>query len=148
MIEILIPFQVEGFKIKPEFTGRMRLSEDMQQTLAALTGYDTISRKLLKCSTSGILYTASPRIQDIIHVIADQDNYVYQGADLPVTEIMVMGHPTNTGLVYVKNDIAASADNGWPLAAKEVVGITLENLSNLHLFIASDTERAIVAYSR
>lgn len=147
-MEVIMPFHVEDLQVKEYYTGRLRLSDDMQQTLAQLTGYDTVSRKLLKCSTGGILYVAAPRIDDIAQVIASGANYNWQGSDKKATEVMIMGHPANTGLVYVKNDQIATVDNSWPLAAKEVIGVTLENLNNLHLLIVVDGERAILAYSR
>jgi hypothetical protein len=148
MVEILIPFKIEGLLLKPEMAGRFRISEEIQQTLASLIGYDGVSRRLLKCSQGGILQVASPRIKDIFHVTAVGDNYTYQSGDIPATEVMIMGHPDNDNLVWVKNDEVATTNNGWPLAKKEVLAVSVENLNNLHLLIASDGEKAIIAYTR
>jgi len=148
MSDIIIPFRIEDLILKPEMAGRIRLSDDMQQTLAALTGYDGVSRRLLRCSQAGILRTSSPRIRNIVHVTVTDPVFTWQGSDIKVTEVMIMGHPDNTGLVWVKNDEVATANNGWPLGSGDIMSFTLDNLSNLHLYIVTTAEKAIVAYSR
>ncbi|MBA7704992.1 hypothetical protein ES703_113816 [subsurface metagenome] len=148
MRDILIPFRIEDLLLKPEMAGRITLSDDMQQTLASLVGYDGVARRLLRSSRSGILYTASPRIHKIVHVARPSDPYVWTGSDIKTTEIMVMGHPSNTGLIWVKNDEAIVAADGWPLGSKEVLNLTLDNLINLNIFFATAGDVAIVAYTR
>lgn len=148
MFEILVPFKIDGLLMKPEFSGRIKMSEDIQQTLASLVGYDEATRRMLRCSEGGVFYVTSPRLKNIVHITANDDAYDWQGSDEKVTEIMVMGHPDNSGLVWVKNDEAATTNNGWPLAAKEILGVTVENLNNLHLLIASTGEKAILLYTR
>jgi len=148
MSDILIPFGIEDLLLKPEMAGRIRLSDDMQQTLAAITGYDGVSRRLLRCSKSGVLRTSSPRIKDILHVTGSGANDEWQGTDVKATEVLVMGHPNNTGLIWIKNDEIATANNGWPLGSGDIMSITVDNLNNLHILIVVDAEKAIVAYSR
>lgn len=148
MPEILIPFKIEDLLLRPELVGRIRLSEDMQQTLAALCGYDDVARRLLRCSKGGVLHTTTPRIDNILHATANQDNYTTQLPNRKTTEVMIMGHPDNTGLVWVKNDETASTANGWPLAANGILNVTVDNLNNLNLLIAVNGEKAIVAYTR
>ena len=148
MGEILLPFRIEDLLLKPEMAGRLRLSDDMQQTLASLVGYDDVARRLLRCSKSGTLFTTSPRISNISHITADQDTYTKQLSDIAATEIMIMAHPDNVGLVWVKNDETATVNNGWPLGPKEVVSFTVDNLNNVNILIALDTEKAIIAYTR
>jgi len=147
-MEILIPFRIEDMLLKPDMSGRIRLSDDMQQTLASLVGYDDVARRLLRCSKGGILYTASARLQNIVHITGSGANDTWQGSDLKVNEVMVMGHPDNSSLIWVKNDEEATINNGWPLDAKEVVNVTLDNLNNLNLLIVGDGEKAIIAYTR
>ncbi len=148
MPEIDIPFKVEGLTMKPEMSGRIRLSDDMQQTLASLVGFDDIARRLLRCSKGGILFSTSPRIEYILHVTGSGASDTYQGMDKKVTEVMVMGHPDNSSKIWVKNDEIATANNAWPLDAKEVVNVTIDNLLNLNLLIVGDGEKAIIAYTR
>lgn len=148
MVEITVPFGIGELLIRPELAGRIRLSEDMQQTLAALAGYDGMSRRLLRCSAGGILRTSSPRIKDILHVTVTDPVFTWQGSDIPATEVLIMGHPDNTDLVWVTCDETATANNGWPLAAGDIISLTIDNLNNLHLYIVKTAETAIIAYSR
>lgn len=148
MREILIPFRIEDLLLKPEMAGRIKLSDDMQQTLASLVGFDNVARRLLRCSKGGVLYTTTPRLDNIFHATTAAGTGLWQGSDKKITEVMVMAHPDNNGLLWVKNDEAATADNGWPLAAKEVVGLTLDNLNNLNILSVTPEETAIIAYTR
>jgi len=147
-MEILIPFRIEDLLLKPEMAGRIKLSEDMQQTLASLVGYNGVARRLLKCSDNGVLHTTTPRIEEIVHVSVALTPFQWQGSKKKTTEVMIMGHPANTGVVLVKNDAIADANNSWPLAANGIVSFTIDNLQNLHLTFASGTEKAIIAYTR
>lgn len=140
--------QFPELELRPEIKEMIKLSDDMQQTLAALAGYDGVSRRLLRCSNSGVFNVTSPRIKDIFHVVGQGANYDWHGFDIPATEVMIMAHPDNTGLVWVKNDEAATANNGWPLSKKEIIAVTIDNLSNLHLLIIVDGEKAIIAFTR
>jgi len=148
MREILIPFRIEDLLLKPEMAGRIQLSDDMQQTLASLVGFDNIARRLLRCTKGGVLHTTTPRIDNIIHATTAVGTGLYQGGDIKTTEVMIMGHPDNTGLLWIKSDEAATANNGWPLAAKEVVNITIDNLNNLNILSVTPEEKAIIAYTR
>ena len=116
MREIIMPFRIEDLIVRPEFAGRVQLSDDMQQTLASLVGYDGIGRRLLHSSKGGVLYQTTPRLGNIIHTVGVGTPRRYVGPDLSITEVMVMGHPDNGELLWVKNDEIATAANGWPLA--------------------------------
>lgn len=148
MQEILIPFKIEDLLLKPELAGRIKLSEDMQQALSTLVGYDGSTRRLLRCSQTGVLRVITPRIQKIVHVSDTNPNYVWQGSDIKITEVMIMSNALNSGLIWVKNDAPALATNGWPLLAKDVVNFSMDNLSNLHLKIVAANDIAIIAYTR
>jgi len=139
---------VPELNLKPPIDGKVRLSEDMQQTLALLTAYCENKRVTLKASESGILNTTSAKIKDIVHYTRVGVTEEKMGDVVQCTECLVMGHPDNIGKVWVRPDKTATIDNAWPLSAGEVVGFTLDNLKQLNMFIAVDGETVIVAYTR
>lgn len=142
------PMNIPELDLKPEPTGGVELSKDMQQTLSLLTGFWRNKRILLKASPTGVLAVASARIDDIIHVTSDEVNYTATGSDIPCTEVMAMAHPDNAGLVWVRPDKVATANNAWPLAKGEVVSFTLDNLKQLNMLIVANGETLILAYTR
>ena len=148
MSNINKPMDIPELNIKPPIDGKVRLSEDMQQTLALLVGYGDNARKLLRASESGVLNTASARLKEIVHFTGVGANDERKGFATPCTECMIMGHPDNTGLVWVRADKGAAVSNAWPLAASDVVNFTLDNLKQLNMLIVVDGEKIIVAYSR
>lgn len=148
MGEINKPMGVGSLGIEPPISGKVRLSEDMQQTLALLTAYGDNERKVLRASESGVLNVASARIADIVHYTGVGANDTQEGGDIPCTEVLVMGHPDNTGVVWVRPDVTATVNNAWPLADGEVVSFTLDNLKQLNMLIVVAGEKVIVAYSR
>lgn len=85
-------------------------------------------------------------IEDIEHYTGVGANDTQTGADKPCAEIMVMGHPDNTDVVWVRPDAVATVDNAWPLLAGEPVGFTVKNLSQLNMLIVVAGEKVIVAY--
>ena len=141
------PMRIPELDLKPDPTGGIQLSENMQQVLSLLTGFWRNKRVILKASPSGVLFVTSPQIKDIFHVVADQANDTYQGENIPCSEVMVLSHPDNAGRIWVKPYQAATANNGWPLDAKGVVGLSITNLNMLNLLIIGDTEEAIIAYT-
>lgn len=148
MRQIIIPFRLVDLLLKPEMAGRIQLSDDMQQTLASLVGFDNIARRLLRCTMGGVLHTTTPRIADIFHATTAAGTGLYQGSDIKTTEVMIMGHPDNNGLLWVKNDEVATANNGWPLAANALINLTMDNLNNLNILSVTPEEKAIIAYTR
>jgi len=142
------PLPVPELDLRPEQASPVRLSEDMQQVLALLTGYARNQRVLLQATPSGVLFVASPRIEDIFHVTATSDNYTYQGVDKACSDVVIMGHPDNTGLIWARPDLPADSGNAYPLAKKEAVCFTLSNLNQLYLLIVTNGEKAIVVYNR
>jgi len=148
MSNINKPMVVPELDVRPPIEGWMRLSEDMQQTLALLTAYCANKRVVLKASESGVLNVASAQIKDIVHYTRDGIDEELTGGDIPCTECLVMGHPDNTDKIWVRPYTTATVDNSWPLAAGEAMGFTLDNLKQLNMFIAVDGETLIVAYTR
>lgn len=148
MPDINKPMDVPELSLKPPIDGKVRLSADMQQTLTLLTAYGVNSRKLLKASESGVLNTASARIKDIAHYKRDGATDPKIGEAISCTECLIMAHPTNTGRIWVRPYTIAETTNAWPLDAGEVVGFTLDNLSQLNMLIDTDLDSLIVAYTR
>lgn len=141
------PVKMPELNVIPETDRGIELDKGMKQVMSLLTAYWREQRVTLKASPSGILFTASPQLEDIFHVKADKNNYVYQGDDIACSEVMVMGHPDNTGNVWARTKSVATVNHAWPLAAKEVMGFSVTNLNMLHLLIVADTEKAIIAYT-
>lgn len=152
MPDVNKPMAVPELYLRPPIDGKVRLSEDMQQTLALLAGYGDNARKLLKASESGILYTTNPRIKDVCDVESDGVGSHVQGLNIPCNEIMIMGHPDNDTKVWVrpysKPIVTESVvSNAWPIAANSVVGFTVSNLNQLWFYFVGETDKVIVAYS-
>ena len=140
--------RVPELGLRPPITGDIRFSEDMQQTLALLTGFGDNRRVLLKATEGGVLHTVSPQLKDITVFTAADPVFTWQGGDIPCTEVAVMAGLDNTGRVWVRPNSGASAANGWPLDKGEPFGFTLSNLNQLHVTIEITAEIAIIAYTR
>lgn len=148
MPDINKPMAIPDLNIKPPIDGKVRLSSDMQQTLALLVGYGNNQRKLLRSSESGILNVTSARIKDIVHYTGVGANDTQIGDNIPCTECLIMAHPDNTGVVWVRPDQTALTTNSWPLAVSDVVSFTLDNLNQLNMLMVTDGDAVIVGYSR
>ena len=140
--------RILDLNIQPPIDMPVKLSDDMQQTLALLCGYGIDERKLLRASESGVLNVASARIRDIIHFTGVGADDEQTGPDVACCECMIMAHPANTNNVWIRPKDVATRDNSWPLAAGEVVGFSLDNLKQLNIMIVTAGEKVIVAYSR
>ena len=147
MARIGNPMKCPELDLRPVPEGGIELSDNMQQVLSLNTAFWRNQRVILKASSSGVLFTCSPQLENILHVTGSGANYTYQGTDTKCSEVMVMGHPDNTGNIWVRSKVAATVNNSWPLAAKEVMGFSITNLNMLHLLIVVDGEKAIIAYT-
>jgi hypothetical protein len=141
------PLQTPELGLLPDQAPGVPLSENMQQALALLCGFWHNKRILCRISPTGVLSVGDAPLQDVIHVQADGDNDTYQGANVPCNQVIVMGHPSNTGNVWVRVNTTATTANAWPLAKGEVISFGVANLKQLQLLIAKDDEYAIIAYS-
>ena len=146
MQQIGTPLKCEELNLQPEREGGIQLSDDMQQVLSLLTAFSKNKRIIVRASPVGALRTTSARIIDIVHFTAVGDNDTQQGIDVPCSECMCMGHPDNDGKVWVRSLSTATTSNAWPLGKGEIVNISVDNLRDLQMLIASDTEKLIVAY--
>lgn len=147
MQKIGTPLKCDQLNLEPERQGGIQLSDDMQQVLSLLTGFSKNKRIVLESSPVGALRTTSARIIDILHFTASGGNDTQNGPDVPCSEVMCMGHPDNGGLIWVRNLSTATTSNAWPLAAGQVVNISVDNCRDLQMLLVVDTEKLIVAYA-
>lgn len=148
MFDIRKPLHFPELDLIPAPDKMFKLSLDIQQTLALLSGYDGQGRRLIRVSETGTLFSTSPRVKDIANITATSANYLWSGSDIPIGEVLIKSNPNNADLIWVNVDEAAAADTGYPLASGDTLILTLTNLSNLHLKIIADTEKAILIYTR
>ena len=146
MAKIGTPMKVPELNLQPEQDGAIELSADMQQVLSLITGFSKNRRIVVQASPVGALRTTSARILDVLHYTATAGNQTKSGADVPCSEVMCMGHPDNTGKVWIRSLVTATVDNSWPLGAGEVMSMSVDNLRDLQMLIVVDTEKLIVAY--
>lgn len=148
MTAINKPMGLPELNLQPPIEGKVRLSEDIQQTLALLCAMGDAKRTLVKASESGVLNVCDAQIKDIVHYTGSGAGDHKTGDDVPCTQVMVMGHPENGDTVWVRPNEEAKANNAWPLEANDVVSFSLSNLSQLNMLIVGTNERVIVAYTR
>lgn len=148
MADITIPFPFGDLPLKPEQTGKIKVSDGMQQTLASVLGWDGSSRKLLRAALSGVLQTTSPQVQAIVHKTSTGPNEVVIFDSIPITEVMVMAHPSNAEKVWVSVGVTPTTANGWPLDNGDVLNISIDNLNKLKLLIVTSGNAAIIMYTR
>jgi len=148
MPDVIKSLTFDDLPTRPPLTGRPRISDDIQQTVALLSGWDGATRRLLGVSPSGVLYTASPRVKGITNVLANTPTYNWQGSDEQVSEVLVRANPKNVGDVWVNVGAAAAVDTGYLLESGEWVSFSINNLHSLHIHIVSTGEKAIVIYTK
>lgn len=148
MGEAITPFSIVGLPTQPPLPISPRISDDIQQTLATLLGFDGTARRLLRITKSGRLEVVNPLAQKFQNILANQANYLWQGADIKCSEVVVRANPDNSGRVWVNIYADAAVDTGWPLDANEYITLTLSNLEHLQLKIIADTEKVILYYTQ
>jgi len=142
------PLPFTELNAKPPLDPQLPVSDDIQQTLSLLCGYDGEERRLIRVSPSGVLYVAPPRVNGIFNISDAEAGYNWQGSDIKATEVLIRAMTTNSGLVWANVDVAATVDTGYPLASGEWIRWSISNLKNLHLHIVTAAEKAIVVYSQ
>ena len=147
MLRIGTPLKVPELNLQGEQDKGIELSEDMQQVLSLLTGFSKNRRIVLQSSPVGALRVTSARLIDVVHYTADEPDDTIQGDDVPCSEVMCMGHPANSGKVWVRTLSTAELTNSWPLGAGEVWTASVDNLRDLRMLIVEDTETLIVSYA-
>jgi len=152
MPDINKPMDIPELNLQPPITGKVKLSPDMQQTLALLCGMGVTQRTLLRASESGVLLTGEPLIKDVVvltgAIVAPETDSLAQGDDIPCSSVLIMAWPTNTDTIWVRPYAKPALNHGWPLDKKEVVGFSVDNLNRLHFLFDTDDERVIILYTR
>lgn len=141
------PVKMPELQLPPESERGVNLDTGMKQILSVLTAYCKEKRIVLRSTPYGALAVCSSQVGDIFHILADQNNYLYQGNNVQCSEVMVMGHPSNGDTIWVRTKTQADTNNSWPLLKNEVVSFTIHNLTELRIRIVADTERAIVLFT-
>ncbi|GAH49927.1 unnamed protein product, partial [marine sediment metagenome] len=141
------PLTFEDLPTKPPLVGRPRITDEIQQAIALLVGWDETTRRILRCSPSGILYIGSPRVKAIINFQADGDGDDYQGNDIKTSEVLIKAKTDNEGDIWVNVGVAAAVDTGYPLDAGEWVNFSINNLHTLHLHFTKDDDWVNIIYS-
>ena len=144
MTVIEIPFPLKGIPIKPELTGRLKIDDVILQTLSALCGWDGEARRLLTCALNGSLNVTSPPATAIINKVSTGATEDVTFSDTPTTELLIMANANNSGDIWVNIGVAAGVDTGWPLDAGDMIGISVNNLSELNLHIITTGDKAII----
>ena len=124
-----------------------RVSDEMTQSLASIMGYSVNQRVLLKASASGVLYTVTPRVSDIIQWLAVGDNEEHQGPDLACSAVLLRCALANIDNVYVSIRKTTTTANSLPLQKGEWVIFSVDNLNELHCLIAKTGDIFVVMYS-
>lgn len=148
MPDILKPLTFDDLPTKPPLVGRPRISEDLQQTVALLVGWDETTRRLVNISPTGVLYVASPRVKGILNALSVGTDYELQGDDISVSEVLVRAHPDNTSRIWINIGDTADDNKGYPLDANDWVSFSINNLHTLHFFSALPAQRAILIYTK
>lgn len=152
MPDINEPMDIPELNLQPPITGKVKLSPDMQQTLALLCAMGNSQRILLRASESGNLIIDRPVIEDIVILtgaIPDgETDSIAQGTNTPCTMAMVMAYPDNTDTVWVRPNAAPDATHKWPLQKWDMVKFYVNNLNRLHFLFDTDSEKVIIAYGK
>ncbi len=147
MAVIDIPFPFGDLPIKPELTGKIKITDEMQQTLATLMGWDGSARRLVKTSRSGSLQTSASRFAGILTETSDAPNQIQTFSNVPTTEVMIMGHPDNGEKIWVNVGTNPTTANSWPLDAGDVIQLSIDNLEQLKIFVVTNGNQVIVLYT-
>lgn len=146
MAKVGLPIADKAIPISPHLPPSIPVSDEMRQTLALLLGYAYGDRVPIQASPSGILRADGPRLVDVFHWTAGAANDPKQGSDVPCSEVLCMGHPDNGSKVWVRTKSAATVNNALPLDANDVIGFSVDNLSELQALIVANGEKLIVGY--
>ncbi len=147
MSEVLIPLTFDDLPVRPPLTGRPRISEDLQQTIALLVGWDKRTRRLVSVNPQGILHTGSPLVKGIINQVSTGIGGVKQLTDIETSEVMIRAKPTNGSRIWVNIGIAAAVNTGYPLDSGEWVNFSTNNLINLHFYFVAADDYVIIMYT-
>ena len=147
MPEIIKNFTFDDLLVKPPFGGKLRLSEDIQQTIASIIAWDGQTRRLIRSSPNGVLRVCDGRAKAVLNVTATGAAYTLTPDDIPTSEVIVKAHVDNVGQVVVNIGVTASLVAGFPLDPGESVSLSVNNLNALRLYVELTTEKAAILYT-
>lgn len=142
-----MPLASDQVGLRPSLSSQIPVSDELRQAIAMLFGFSQGERVALNATPSGILYTTSPRLVDVFHWTAAAPNTAKQGDNIACSELLCMAHPDNTGRIWVRTKTAAAANNAFPLDKGDIIGFSVENLSELRALIVANGDTLIVGYS-
>lgn len=148
MPDINKPMDIPELNLQPPITGKVRLSDDMQQTLALLATYTDNKRILLPTSQSGVLNVGEPTIKDVVILASVAGTGVGHGPDIACSMVMIMAHPDNTDRTWVRPYAACADSYKWPLEANDVIKFAVNNLNQIYFLCDTPEEEIIIAYTR
>ncbi len=146
-MEIIKNLRFDDLLVKPPFGGKLRLSDDIQQTIALIIGWDGESRRMIRSSPNGIVRVCDGQAKGVLNVTADSGAYTLTPPDTPTSEIIVKAHVDNVGQVVVNIGVTASLTAGFPLDPGESVEFSVNNLSAIRLYVELTTEKAAILYT-
>ncbi len=147
MAKMTMPLASDQVGLRPSLPSQIPVSDELRQAIAMLFGFSQGERVALNATPSGILYTTSPRLVDVFHWTAAAPNTAKQGDNIACSELLCMAHPDNTGRIWVRTKTAAAANNAFPLDKGDIIGFSVENLSELRALIVANGDTLIVGYS-
>ena len=147
MAKINLPGLSQGMTVRPPLPPGAPLSDYVQQAIALLLGYTYGETVVLHASPAGVLYVAEPRVSDTFQWTAVGDDESHQGDNIQATEILLVASPDNTGNVYVRTRSAASETNSVILGKGMSLTMSVENLNELYVLIATTGDTISVMYS-
>ncbi|GAG61721.1 unnamed protein product [marine sediment metagenome] len=147
MLEILKTLTFDDLPTKPPVTGRPKLSEDLQQTIAMLIGWDGATRRLIRCSPTGVIRVGSARAIGVHNIKAAFDGYTITCTECPASEVMIRAFPDNTGVVMVNIAGTVDADNGYPLFSGEWVSLSVNHIDSLRLWFEKEDDKVAAIYT-
>jgi len=148
MPDINKPMDIPELNLQPPITGKVRLSPDMQQTLALLCALGDSQRIMLRASAEGVLLVGEPLIKDVVIVTTAAITGLGQGADIACSMAMVMAHPDNTDKVWVRPYAACDDTHKWPMQKWDIVKFAVDNLNRLFFLADTAEEKVIILYTR
>lgn len=148
MFEIEKPLTFEDLPVKPPLVGKPRMSEDLQQTVALLVGWDKSTRRLVSVSPTGVLHVAQSPIKGVINIKPVITGVDWQGGDISTSEVMIRSISINTGVLWINVGVVAGIGIGYPLDAGEWVCFSINNLHGLYLHFTKVEDTAVIIYTK
>ncbi len=144
MAKIKVYYPLTGLRIDPDLFEHLEIDVKAIQTLASLFGWDGQARRMITCSPAGSLHTVGPVASEIINKVSTHPNENVTFTDQVTSEVMIMACNTNGGDVWVNIGSAGGVDTGWRLDAGDSVQFSINNMTDLNVFIETSADMAII----